>query len=176
LFERPLRVGDTVTVGGVNGTVTRIRIRATTITDWDNKELIVPNREFITGQLINWTLSDSILRLVVRVGVAYGSDITLVHRLLLQVAQEEPRVLKEPPPSAIFNQIGDSPFEFELRVYVSGLDEYLTLRHELNTRIEQLMREAGIELSFPQRALPVKPLEPIAGVLPRMVHQHKLAS
>jgi len=176
LFERPLRVGDTVTVGGVSGTVTRIRIRATTITDWDRKELIVPNREFITGQLINWTLSDSILRLVVKVGVAYGSDVSLVHALLLQVAQEEPRVLREPPPTAIFNQIADSPFDFELRVYVAGLDEYQTLRHELNTRIEQLMREHGVELSFPQRAIAAKPVEHVAGVLPRVTHQHKLAS
>jgi potassium efflux system protein len=176
LFERPLRVGDTVTVGGVNGTVTRIRIRATTITDWDRKELIVPNREFITGQLINWTLSDSILRIVVKVGVAYGSDVSLVHALLLQVAHEEPRVLKEPPPTAIFNQIGDSPFDFELRVFVAGLDEYQTLRHELNSRIEQLLREAGIELSFPQRAFAAKPVEAIAGVLPQRTHSHKLAS
>ncbi len=73
LFERPIRVGDIVTIGGVSGTVTRIRARATSITDWDRKELIVPNKEFITGQLINWTLSDSVLRVVIKVALSYGA-------------------------------------------------------------------------------------------------------
>ena len=86
LFERPFRLGDVVTSGDVTGTVTRIQIRATTITDWDRHELIVPNKEFITGRLINWTLSDPIVRVIIQVGVAYGSDTLLVEQLLMKVA------------------------------------------------------------------------------------------
>jgi potassium efflux system protein len=94
LFERPFRVGDTVTIGEVNGTVSRIRIRATTILDWDRKELIVPNKEFITGQLINWSLSDPISRFKINVGIAYGSDTELAEKLLVKVLHENPLVLK----------------------------------------------------------------------------------
>ena len=90
LFERPFRVGDTVTVGETSGTVSRIRIRATTITDWDRRELIVPNKEFITGKLINWSLSDPILRIKIPVGIAYGSDTDLAEKLLLNAVRENP--------------------------------------------------------------------------------------
>ena len=83
LFERPFRIGDTVTIGGITGTVNRIQIRATTIMDWDRKELIVPNKEFITGQLVNWSLSDQILRVIVPVGIAYDSDTDLAEKLIV---------------------------------------------------------------------------------------------
>ena len=94
LFERPIRVGDTVTINGVTGTVAKIRIRAITMIDPDRKEVIVPNKSFVTGQVINWALSNTVTRLVVSVGVAYGSDLDLVKRLLLQAAHEQPSVLK----------------------------------------------------------------------------------
>ncbi|MGD8649787.1 MAG: mechanosensitive ion channel, partial [Desulfobacterales bacterium] len=108
LFERPFRVGDTVTVGETSGTVSRIRIRATTITDWDRRELIVPNKEFITGKLINWSLSDPVLRIKIPVEIAYGSDTDLAEALLLNAARENPMVLEEPAPSAIFTGFGDN--------------------------------------------------------------------
>ncbi|PZR38095.1 MAG: mechanosensitive channel MscK, partial [Ectopseudomonas oleovorans] len=92
LFERPVRIGDVVTIGNLSGTVSKIRIRATTITDFDHKEIIVPNKTFITGQLINWSLSDTVTRVTLKVGVGYGSDLDLVRKLLLQAAQENPRV------------------------------------------------------------------------------------
>ncbi|MBI2825618.1 MAG: mechanosensitive ion channel [Planctomycetia bacterium] len=176
LFERPLRVGDTVTVGGISGTVTRIRIRATTITDWDRKELIVPNREFITGQLVNWTLSDSTLRMVIKVGIAYGSDVALAQQLLLRVAHEEPRVLGDPAPVAVMTQFGDSTLDFELRVFVAGLDEFMMVRHDLNARIDRAFREAGIEIAFPQRDIHVRSVEPAVAALPRLVQPRKRAS
>ena len=151
LFERPMRVGDTVTVGGVTGTVTRIRIRATTITDWDRKELIVPNKEFITGQLVNWTLSDTIVRIVSPVGIAYGSDTRLAEQLLLRVAAENDEVLIEPPPTVVFSGFGDSSLDFQLRAFIPTMENYNKVRHQINVAIDNAFREAGISIPFPQR-------------------------
>ena len=161
LFERPIRVGDTVTVGQVTGTVSRIQIRATTITDWDRKELIVPNKEFVTGQLINWSLSDSILRLVVRVGVAYGSDIDLTRKTMLSVAKKHPHVLKDPPPSLVFGEFGDSSLNFDLRVFVANVDTFIHVRNDLHTAIDKAFREAGIEIAFPQRDMHLDTSRPL---------------
>ena len=105
LFERPIRIGDTVTVGTTTGTVTRIRTRATTITDWDRKELIIPNKSFVTGDVINWTLSDPITRLIIRIGVAYGSDVELTERLMRELADAHPLVLDDPPPAVFFSWV-----------------------------------------------------------------------
>jgi potassium efflux system protein len=176
LFERPMRVGDVVTIGGVSGAVTRIRIRATTITDENRKELIVPNKEFITGQLINWTLSDAILRMVIRVGVAYGSDISVVRRLLLQAAAEDDRVLLDPPTTAVLERFGDSTLDFELRIFVAGLDAFPDIRHDLNARIDSLFRESGIEMAFPQRDVHVRSIDAALGMPPRVAEQLKRAS
>ena len=98
LFERPIRVGDVITIGDASGTVTRIRIRATTVRDWDRKELVVPNKEFITGRLLNWTLSDPVTRIVVPVGVAYGTDVETAMELMRDAAVQNERVLDEPAP------------------------------------------------------------------------------
>ena len=106
LFERPVRIGDVVTIGNLSGTVSRIRIRATTITDFDRKDIIVPNKTFITGQLINWSLSDTVTRVTIKVGVAYGSDLDKVKALLYKAAQDNPRVLKEPEPQVFFLNFG----------------------------------------------------------------------
>ena len=101
LFERPLRVGDIVTVDDVTGVVSRVRIRATTITNWDRKEFVVPNKEFITGKLLNWTLSDQVNRIVINIGIAYGSDTEKARNLLLKIAREHPLLLADPEPVAI---------------------------------------------------------------------------
>jgi len=148
--------GDTVTVGETSGTVTRIRIRATTITDWDRKELLVPNKEFVTGRLVNWTLSDKILRITLKVGIAYGSDTGLAEKQLLKVAAEHPRVLKDPEPVALFHDFGESTLNFELRVYIEGISHYVQTRHDLNRSIDKAFREAGIEIAFPQRDIHVR--------------------
>ena len=108
LFERPVRVGDIVTIGDKDGTVTKIRIRATTIRDWDGKELLVPNKEFITGRVVNWTLSDTQTRLVIPVGIAYGSDVDLAMKTLEDVIRSHTRVLMEPAPSVVFLGFGDN--------------------------------------------------------------------
>jgi potassium efflux system protein len=159
LFERPIRVGDTVTLGTTTGTVSKIHTRATTITDFDRKELVVPNREFITGQLINWSLSDPILRVVVDVGVAYGSDVALTEAKLLEVAKECPYVLKDPEPSVLFDAFGSSSLDFQLRAFIAGFDDWLRTRHELHTAIDAKFREAGIEISFPQRDLHLRTVD-----------------
>ncbi len=108
LFERPVRVGDVVTVGGTDGVVTKIRIRATTIRGYDRKELLVPNKELITGRLLNWSLSDAVTRLMIVVGVAYDTDVDKAHALMLEAAEENPRVLATPKPALNFEGFGDS--------------------------------------------------------------------
>jgi potassium efflux system protein len=151
LFERPIRVGDTVTVGGVTGRVSRLRMRATTIVDWDRKELIIPNKEFVTGQIINWTLSDSILRLVIPVGIAYGSDTKRAEELLREVAKADPSVLDDPAPNVVFEEFADSSLNFTLRVFIPSIDDLLVVKHRLHNAIDQAFRKADIVIAFPQR-------------------------
>jgi potassium-dependent mechanosensitive channel len=158
LFERPIRVGDVVTIGDVTGTVTRIRIRATTVCDWDHKELIVPNREFVTGKLVNWTLTNPNLRVVIRVGIAYGSDTRLATRLLEEAAAAHPLALPDPPPTVVFTSFGESSLDFELRVFTAGVINTRVLQHELHLAIDDTFRTHGIEIAFPQRELHVKGL------------------
>jgi len=156
LFERPIRIGDTVTVADTSGTVTRIRTRATTIVGWDRKELIIPNKEFITGKVVNWTLSDSILRLVMPVGIAYGSNTQLAREVLTRLAREHPNVLADPAPRVIFMGFGDSSLNFEVRVYIGTIDHYLSTLDEINNAIDQEFRKAGIEIAFPQHDIHVR--------------------
>jgi potassium efflux system protein len=155
LFERPIRIGDTVTVGNVTGVVTRIRIRATTITDWDRKDLIIPNREFITGQVINWTLTDSTLRLVIPVGVAYGTEPARVERELLAAARRERLVLDDPPPRVVFTSFGESSLNFELRVFTT-VDNVVDTRHALMQSLNEALQKAGIEIAYPQREVRIR--------------------
>lgn len=156
LFERPVRVGDVVTIDGVTGTVSRIEMRATSIVDFDRKELIVPNKDLITGKLLNWSLQDPIVRLVVPVGVAYGSDTALVERILLDAAKQCPTVLENPPAVAAFTGFGDSALDFELRVFLTSPDALVASRHQVLTTIDRRFRAAGIEIPFPQRDLHVR--------------------
>lgn len=167
LFERPVRVGDIVTVGDVSGIVSRIRIRATLIVDWDRKELIVPNKEFITGRVLNWTLSDQMNRVVVNVGVAYGSNAAQVRQLLLKIASENEYVLKDPAPMACFEGFGDSSLNFVLRCYLPNLENRLAVTHDLHANIHDAFLAQGIEIPFPQRDLNVRYLDPPhAGTVP----------
>ena len=156
LFERPIRIGDTVTIGDTNGTVSKIRIRATTVTDWNRKEIVIPNREFITGQVINWTLSDQVMRLVLRVGIAYGSDVHRAKQILLEVAANNRRVLEDPKPRAWFWEFGDSSLNFEIRVFVKDIDDWVMTRDSMHFEIDAAFREAGIEIAFPQRDLHIR--------------------
>ena len=149
LFERPFRVGDVITVNNLDGTVTRIRTRATTLVDFDNKEIVVPNKTFITGQLVNWTLSDEITRITIKVGVDYGTDPNLVHRLLQQAAAENPRVLSERPPTSWLLNFGASTLDFELRIFVGTIGDRLAVRNEINTRLIELFQRKRHRLRLP---------------------------
>lgn len=160
LFERPVRIGDLVTIDGVEGCVTRINIRATTITDWDRKEYIVPNREFVTGKVLNWTLTDRINRVVVNVGVAYGSDLQLALQQLREAAESHPLLLTDPAPIISFEEFGDSTLNLVLRCYLPNYDNRLKVITELHLDIDRRFREANLEISFPQRDLHIRSLPP----------------
>lgn len=161
LFDRPIRIGDVVTVGDVTGTVTRIRIRATTIMDGDRKEMIIPNKQFITGSVVNWTLTDPTLRVAVRIGVNYGADISTVKKLLVQVARANPLALPDPAPAAMFTNFGANSLDFELSFFVARVADAGVARDQVNTAIDEAFRAAGIEIAFPQRDIHLRTTEPI---------------
>ena len=150
LFERPVRIGDTVTIGTFSGTVSKIRIRATTITDFDRKEVIIPNKAFVTERLINWSLSDTVTRVVIRLGVAYGSDLDKVKEVLLKAASEHPKVMHDPAPAVFFTTFGPSTLDHELRLYVRELRDRSYTVDELNRSIDRLCRENDINIAFNQ--------------------------
>jgi potassium efflux system protein len=161
LFERPIRVGDVVTVGDTDGVVTRIRIRATTIRNWDRKELLVPNKEFITGRLLNWSLSDQVIRIMVTVGVAYGSDVARAHALMREAALEHPRVLKDPAPTLSFEGFGDNALTLILRAFIDDIDHRIGTITDLHQAIYAKFQQAGIGIAFPQRDLHLDTREPL---------------
>ena len=151
LLERPVRVGDIVTVGDADGYVARIRIRATTIVTWEGKELVVPNKEFITQRVLNWTLSNSQMRLYLEVGVAYGSDIRLARELVLEALDEAEYLLKDPSPIVTFGSFGDNSLNLEIRCYLPDFDHWHATRTEIHNAIYEKFAKAGITIAFPQR-------------------------
>lgn len=161
LFERPIRIGDVVSTGDKDGVVTRIRIRATTIRDWDGKELLVPNKEFITGRLLNWSLSDPKVRIVLPVGIAYGSDVELAIRALYEIVQDHPRVVDDPEPLVAFESFGDNALSLSARAYLDSLEGRINVISELNRSIYKRFDELGIVIAFPQRDIHLDPEKPI---------------
>jgi potassium efflux system protein len=161
LFERPVRVGDLITVGNTDGVVTRIRIRATTIRNADRQELVVPNKEFITGRLLNWSLSDQVTRVKVSVGVAYGTDIDRAHALMREAADEHEHVLADPKPSVSFDAFGDNSLMLTLRAFVDDLDHRSTAMTDLHKAINRKFEQAEIAMAFPQRDLHFDPRSPL---------------
>ena len=156
LLERPVRVGDAVTIGNLQGRVSSIHIRATTITLWDKSEMIVPNKEFITTKLVNWTLSDSKRRVDIPLRVRYGEDLATVKETLVEVATRHPDVLEDPPPVALLLEFGEDALKFELRYFVD-FGQGLKTRDELHVAVDQAFREKGIEFALPQLSLRVPP-------------------
>jgi potassium efflux system protein len=161
LFERPIRIGDVVTVGDTDGVVARIQSRATTIRNWDGKELLVPNKEFITGRLLNWSLSDQATRIVLSVGIAYGSNVREAMRLLEEAARENENVLDDPAPSVIFETFGDNSLGLLLRCFVDSIDLRYPTMSALNESINDKFNAAGIVIAFPQRDLHLNTTRPI---------------
>jgi potassium efflux system protein len=161
LFERPIRIGDIVTVGETSGVVTRIQIRSTTVRNWDQQELLVPNKEFITGRLLNWTLSDPMARIVIPVGIAYGSDVGLAIKLIQETAEQNERILEDPVPLVTFDSFGDNALNIVLRCYIASMDYRLLTQSELNETINQKFAKAGISIAFPQRDIHLDTSEPL---------------
>ncbi len=156
LFEKPIRIGDTVTIRELTGSISKIQTRATTIVDWDRKEIIVPNKAFITEQFINWSLSDSITRVIINIGVEFNSDIELVTKLLLECAEENSLSLENPGPEVFFIEFGQHSLCFEVRCYVAEMGHRLTMTHAINTRINQVFKEHNIRIALQQLDLNVK--------------------
>ncbi|MCW5968727.1 MAG: mechanosensitive ion channel [Blastocatellales bacterium] len=157
LFERPVKVGDRIEVGDVNGDVIEIGARATTVSTNDNIAIIIPNSKFITENVINWKHNDDKVRFRIPVGVAYGSDVRKVERVLLEVAAENESVLTQPAPSVLFTGFGDSSLNFSLLVWTrSMVHRRGSLISALNFAIDEKFRQHGIEIPFPQRDLHIR--------------------
>lgn len=150
LFEKPIRIGDTVTIRELTGTVSKIQIRATTIIDWDRKEIIVPNKAFITEQLVNWSLSDPITRVIIYVSVARDSDPARVEAALYQAVEECEDALPNPEPEVWFAGFGQHTQDFEVRAYAKDMASRWPLKHRLHKQISKKLSENGLELAYPQ--------------------------
>ena len=159
MFERPMRIGDLITVDEFTGVVTRIRTRATTIVNRDRKEYIIPNKDFITGRLVNWTLSDAINRIQLVVGIAYGSDVAKAKRVIFDICADDPSIVEDPPTSITFEEFADSSLNLCVRTFLGEVDSRLVVIDALHTRIHTAFNEAGIEISFPQRDLNLRSID-----------------
>ena len=162
IFSRTLQAGDVVEVGGVTGKVRKISVRATMVETYDNALIYVPNSEFMSNRLINWTRFSRSVRRQVEVGVAYGSDTAEVTRLLISVAKAHENVLKYPAPSVIFVNFGASSLDFTLRFWVKDYEMGASTSSDIRLGIEKIFREAHIEIAFPQLDVHVKDLPPRA--------------
>src|SRR5436305_1800855 len=157
LAERPITIGDRVEVAGIAGQVQQIRARSTVIVTNDNITMIVPNTKFIDSPVTNWTYGDPRVRFRLPVGVAYGSDVNKVREALLAAASENANTLKDPAPSVFLEKFGENSIDFELVVWSSEMSyRPRRYRSDLNFAMEQKLREAGIEIAFPQRDLHIR--------------------
>jgi len=160
LFERPIKVGDRVQVGGITGDVVQISPRATIVVSNDNIAIIVPNSEFVTSSVINWSYTDRDVRFNIPVGVSYSSEPQEVKKLLLEVAAEHGGVLKQPQPDVLFDSFGDSSLNFVLRVWTRDYTSRPgVIRSDLNYAISKKFKERGVEIPFPQRDLHLRSSE-----------------
>jgi small-conductance mechanosensitive channel len=151
LFERPIKVGDRVTVGGIEGDVMDINIRSTTVRSLNNIDSIVPNSEFVSSQVVNWSHGDRKIRLDIEVGVSYQSDLDTVLRSLKEVALENPEILRNPEPDVHLREFGDSSWNMKLRVWIDNPKRHPVVRSDINCAIVRKFRENGVEIPFPQR-------------------------
>jgi small-conductance mechanosensitive channel len=163
LFERPIRVGDAIQIGEFQGEVRRIGIRASTVRTWEGADVIVPNSHLVSERVANWTFAEPMRRMDIRVGVVYGTDPQRMIDLLLRVAGEHAKVLREPGPMALFLGFGDSALNFELRAWTDWVGEWVLIRSELTVAVNAALVEAGIAIAFPQRDVRVRMVEGAAG-------------
>lgn len=163
LVEQPIRVGDMVKIDDVFGTVRSIGARSTRVVDFDNYEILIPNSKIIENNVTNLTLSDDRIRAKIIVGVAYGSPVRTVEKLLLQAATEHDHVLKDPPPRVLFSEFGDNALIFTtfLHVRVQSIVDRLKVQSDVRFRIDELFNEAGLVIAFPQRDIHLDTLRPL---------------
>jgi len=150
LFERPVKVGDIINIDQNWGTITKIGLRSTVCETFDNSEIIVPNADLIAQKVTNWTFSTKMVRVTLPVGVAYGSSLEKVLKILIKAAAEHPEVLPHPAPNSIFDGFGNSSIDFQLRFWVRDVDERLRIRTEVAVILDRLFREENIVIAFPQ--------------------------
>jgi small-conductance mechanosensitive channel len=159
LFERPVKVGDYIELNGQWAEVKKIGLRATVVQTFERSDIVVPNSDLISNQVINWTLSSRIVRLIIPVGVAYGSDIPLVLETLKACATSNPKLMKNPEPQVLFKNFGASSLDFELRIWIWNVDDRQIMNSELHQEIDRRFREANIEIAFPQSDLHLRSVE-----------------
>jgi len=164
IFERPIQIGDVVNFNQIEGRVTNIGIRSSRIKTWQGSEIIVPNGHLVSNDVINWTFSDKMRRIEVKVGLEYGCDVNQVKQLLLSCAKSDDRILSSPDPIVIFRDFGDSSLDFELRCWTKDFDLWFTISSELRFKINQIFTENGITIPFPQRDIHIKSPEAIKAI------------
>jgi small-conductance mechanosensitive channel len=165
LFERPIKVGDTIQVGSELAEVKELGLRATVVQTTNNAEIVMPNADLITGQVMNWTLHQRQVRITVPIGVAYGSDVEKVLGILLSCGNDHPEVLNDPAPSALFSSFGASSLDFELRVFIADFSSRRRVQSELNQALSNEFEDADIEIPFPQNDLHLRSVDPEAAKL-----------
>jgi small-conductance mechanosensitive channel len=156
IFERPIQIGDVIELSELRGTVNRIGIRSSTIRTFSGAEVIVPNANLISNEVVNWTLSDKMRRIEIPVGVAYGSDPNQVLGILKTLARNHESVLKVPEPFVLFRGFGDSSLDFELRFWTGDFNTWMELQTQVTLLVHDALKGAGIEIPFPQRDLHIK--------------------
>ena len=161
LLERPIKVGHRVTVGDINGDVVEINLRSTTVRSERNISIIVPNSEFISSQVINWSHGDPKVRMDFDVGVSYESDLDLVLTCLAEVAEENELVMENPPPEVYLAEFGDSSWNMQLRAWIPDPKQFRAVRSEINCGIVRKFRKHNIQIPFPQRDLHVRTTIPL---------------
>jgi len=159
LFERPIKVGDRIKIGELHCDVENITIRSTVVRTRDNEHIIIPNSQFIESQVMNWSYGDPMVREKILIGVAYGSDVRLLERLLLQTACEHNDIMDDPPPRVDFLNFGDSALEFRLLYWISNPVLRTRVKSALNFRINELLQQHGVEIPFPQRDLHLRSVD-----------------
>ena len=164
LFERPIKVGDWLITNSGEGIVKKISVRATVVETFDRTSIIVPNAELISSSVKNWTHADRVGRVIVNVGVSYSSDPQQVRDLLMDMITENEDVLKTPKPTVLFKDFADSALIFEIRFFISNIQEIFPISSQVRFDIWEVFKEAGVEISFPQRDLHIRTAPGLEGV------------
>ena len=163
LIERPIKTGDWVEIGGIHGTVRKVNVRSTEIQTFDRSTMFVPNADLSSGTVTNWTHGNAMGRLIVPVGVAYGSDARHVEKVLLEIAQAHPMLMRRPAPYIVFKNFGADSLDFEIRGVLRDVNWMLTVGSDIRFTIYERFAEEGIEVPFAQRDIFIKNLSDLQG-------------